>query len=79
MRGGKRPGAGRPRGDRQHILTVKIDYTTRYCLECVPNKSAYICNLVKKDFKNNMQELNLSQTMTDNCKYLLKEKKRREP
>lgn len=55
MRGGKRTGAGRPRGDRQYTLTIKIDYYTKNLLEIITNKSAYICSLVQKDLSNKQQ------------------------
>lgn len=61
MRGGKRNGAGRPRGDRQHKICIKIQKDTKYMLNTIPNKSAYIDFLVRKDLANKMNFLNLKE------------------
>ena len=59
MRGGKREGAGRPRGDRQRRICIKVQEDTMYMLESVPNKSAYIDFLIRKDLANKMYHLDL--------------------
>ena len=64
MRGGKRTGAGRPQGNRQHKICIKIQEDTKYMLENVPNKSAYIDFLIRKDLANKMYHLDLKKDIT---------------
>lgn len=57
MRGGKRNGAGRPKGDRQHKICIKIQEYTWYLLQTVRNKSAYIDYLIQEDLNNKVKKL----------------------
>lgn len=52
MRGGKRPGAGRPKGTRTKTITIKIQPSTKFMLESIKNKSAYIEWLIQHDQKD---------------------------
>lgn len=75
MRGGKRTGAGRPRGDRQYTLTIKIDWYTKNLLEIVSNKSEYICSIIKKDLSNKQSMFELEDKIINVEKYTIKELK----
>lgn len=59
MRGGKRTGAGRPRGNRQHKICIKIQEDTNYMLQTIGNKSAYIDHLIRKDLAQKIYHLGL--------------------
>ena len=61
MRGGRRTGAGRPRGDRQHKICIKIQEDTKHMLESIPNKSAYIDFLIRKNLAKKQYHLDLKE------------------
>lgn len=61
MKGGRRNGAGRPRGDRQHKICIKIQEDTKYMLESIPNKSAYIDFLIRKDLAKKIYNLDFKE------------------
>lgn len=48
-RGGKREGAGRPRGTRNKVVTVRVSPEAYSKLERFGNKSRYINNLILGD------------------------------
>ena len=60
MRGGKRSGAGRPKGTRTKTITIKIQPDTQYMIEGIKNKSAYIDWLIRKDLAKKQYGLNLT-------------------
>lgn len=49
--GGRREGAGRPRGDRSIAISVKISVEASEMLNMQKNKAEYIDNLIKKHGK----------------------------
>lgn len=59
MKGGKRKGAGRPRGIRKHKICIKIQEETFFFLQTVGNKSAYIDHLIRKDLSQKIYYLGL--------------------
>lgn len=47
--GGRRPGAGRPAGERNLMLSVRISQEAYDKISGVSNKSEFIDNLIKKE------------------------------
>ena len=46
IRGGRRPGAGRPTTDRNNILSVRISKQALDIIKDIKNKSEFIDNLI---------------------------------